>query len=297
MSRAYAARHWDDHTPAQAAEVAGKPEHKPAWTDLDLPQAGPASVTSSPAPTPPSAKRYPNTPPNPSASAPSALSKSYEAYAGLSFHLRKMQDDTRRAFEPPNPPAPADWPDRIYTWLGPHHPRYGRPLPSRLRRTRLLARGHTGREPPGDPPPRHDQGRAQVLHRQRAQGRLSLRTRVGHHSRLLGRLALQPRTWLGNKARRSLQRIRLLHHRRQPRSPRRRQPRPFLTHSLLLAFPPSGTIPPPARIEPGLISRPAPNSRRIHAFRLIRRHAPQPVPWHDRADHPESPPLRLRRHL
>ena len=41
----------------------------------------------------------------------------YETYAGVSFRLRKMQDYTRLALEPPNPPAPADWPDRIYTWL------------------------------------------------------------------------------------------------------------------------------------------------------------------------------------
>ncbi len=37
----------------------------------------------------------------------------YEAYAGLSFRHRRVQDDTRRHEEPPNPPAPADWADKI----------------------------------------------------------------------------------------------------------------------------------------------------------------------------------------
>jgi hypothetical protein len=41
----------------------------------------------------------------------------YETYAGLSFGRRKIQDYTRCAYDPPNPPAPEDWADRIYNWL------------------------------------------------------------------------------------------------------------------------------------------------------------------------------------
>ncbi len=41
----------------------------------------------------------------------------YEAYAGLSLKRRRAQEYTMRAAEPPNPPAPADWPDRIYPWI------------------------------------------------------------------------------------------------------------------------------------------------------------------------------------
>lgn len=37
----------------------------------------------------------------------------YEAYAGLSFKQKKAQDYTRQHLEPPNPPAPPDWADRI----------------------------------------------------------------------------------------------------------------------------------------------------------------------------------------
>ena len=37
----------------------------------------------------------------------------YEAYAGLSFTRRRAQDYTRQGHDPPNPPAPADWVDRV----------------------------------------------------------------------------------------------------------------------------------------------------------------------------------------
>jgi hypothetical protein len=37
----------------------------------------------------------------------------YEAYAGVNFRRRRSQDYTRRFLEPPNPPMPADWADRI----------------------------------------------------------------------------------------------------------------------------------------------------------------------------------------
>ena len=41
----------------------------------------------------------------------------FEMYAGLSFQLRRAQDYTTRAGEPPNPPIPANWAQEIYSWL------------------------------------------------------------------------------------------------------------------------------------------------------------------------------------
>ena len=41
----------------------------------------------------------------------------YEAYAGVSFRQRKAQQYTVRAEEPPNPEAPADWTEKIYSWI------------------------------------------------------------------------------------------------------------------------------------------------------------------------------------
>ena len=37
----------------------------------------------------------------------------YEAYAGLSFRHRRAQEHTRQRLEPPNPPAPPDWAERM----------------------------------------------------------------------------------------------------------------------------------------------------------------------------------------
>ncbi len=41
----------------------------------------------------------------------------FEEYAGLSFRLRKAQDYTVRAGEPPNPKMNANWAEAIYPWL------------------------------------------------------------------------------------------------------------------------------------------------------------------------------------
>jgi hypothetical protein len=111
--RAYAIRHWDDHA---AEESDGITKPSPAWSELDgfsrqkvlellhgnafEERAREASVQS---------PRF--------GLGTVRTREDYERYAGLSFELRKMQDYTRYAFEPPNPPSPADWPDRIYTWL------------------------------------------------------------------------------------------------------------------------------------------------------------------------------------
>jgi hypothetical protein len=40
----------------------------------------------------------------------------YEAYAGLSFRHRAAQDATLRGEEPPNAPAPPDWPTQVREW-------------------------------------------------------------------------------------------------------------------------------------------------------------------------------------
>src|SRR5205823_4031879 len=40
----------------------------------------------------------------------------YEAYAGISFRHRKVQDYTRRGSEPPNPPAPPEWAERVRSY-------------------------------------------------------------------------------------------------------------------------------------------------------------------------------------
>jgi Glycosyltransferase (GlcNAc) len=41
----------------------------------------------------------------------------FEAYAGLSFQLRKAQDYTVRSEEPPNPKLDANWAEEIYSWM------------------------------------------------------------------------------------------------------------------------------------------------------------------------------------
>ena len=40
----------------------------------------------------------------------------YEAYAGLSIRHRCVQNYTRQGFEPPNPPAPADWANEVRSY-------------------------------------------------------------------------------------------------------------------------------------------------------------------------------------
>lgn len=111
--RAYAIRHWEDHAPMEADAIA---KSSATWKELDkLSQRkvrhllhGGASKDAG-------------------ASSSDLLGafglgsvrtrEDYERYAGISFKLRKLQDYTRYAYEPPNPAGPADWPDRIYMWL------------------------------------------------------------------------------------------------------------------------------------------------------------------------------------
>ena len=97
--RAYATRHWEDHDPA-------KSEKTHTWGELDLRSREKVICLFDPA-----------SKPAPFGLGTARTLADYEAYAGISFALRKSQDYTRRALEPPNPPVPADWPDRIYSWI------------------------------------------------------------------------------------------------------------------------------------------------------------------------------------
>jgi hypothetical protein len=111
--RAYAIRHWEDHVHEETESTAKRPS---AWRDLDGVSQREVrqllETTSSE---------------NAATTETDLLGRfglgtvrtrdDYERYAGVSFKLRKVQDYTRYAFEPPNPPASSDWPDRIYSWL------------------------------------------------------------------------------------------------------------------------------------------------------------------------------------
>ncbi|NYF79318.1 GlcNAc-transferase family protein [Granulicella arctica] len=95
--RAYATRHWDDHTKANKVTQ--------EWGELDLRSkekvrlllAG-QSVESH-------------------GLGSVRTLKEYEDYAGLSFSLRKGQNYTLLSEEPPNPEPPPDWAEQIYPWM------------------------------------------------------------------------------------------------------------------------------------------------------------------------------------
>ncbi len=95
--RAYAKRHWDDHTEAQ----------QPArdWSKLDAPSREKIRRLLSDE----AVESY--------GLGPLRTLADYETFAGLSFHERKVQDYTRRLFEPPNPPIDPGWTREIYTWM------------------------------------------------------------------------------------------------------------------------------------------------------------------------------------
>ena len=101
--RSYAKRHWEDHVPGSSLATSR------AWGDLDLRSR--SKVTSLL-----SSKRSRGRSHRFGLGTARTLAD-YEAYAGMSFSLRKAQDYTRKALMPPNPPAPADWADRIYSWM------------------------------------------------------------------------------------------------------------------------------------------------------------------------------------
>jgi hypothetical protein len=111
--RAYAIRHWEDHATSESDAVEPKSQ---AWGELDKLSQQKVQLLLH-------GKVY-----DPAITTSSSLlgrfglgsartRQDYERYAGVSFELRKLQDYTRFAYEPPNPAAPEDWPDHIYTWL------------------------------------------------------------------------------------------------------------------------------------------------------------------------------------
>jgi hypothetical protein len=101
--RADAIRHWDDHVPAGASNP------RVAWKDLDTFSRQKVFQLLHGSAVENRDDRF--------GLGFARTREEYEIYAGFSFELRKMQDYTRYAFEPPNPAIPADWADRVYTWL------------------------------------------------------------------------------------------------------------------------------------------------------------------------------------
>ncbi len=86
-------KHWDDHTPEQGFEV---PWYERNAASLDKvarflaePFVGRHGLGSL------------------------RTLEEYEAYAGISFRHRRVQDYTRHNLEPPNPPADPNWPERV----------------------------------------------------------------------------------------------------------------------------------------------------------------------------------------
>ena len=95
--RAYSKRHWDDHTSTN--QVARE------WSELD--RQSKAKI-----------RRLLAGEPVPSHGLGTIRTvQEYEAYAGLSFSLRKGQNYTLCAGEPPNPYAAPDWAEQIFAWL------------------------------------------------------------------------------------------------------------------------------------------------------------------------------------
>lgn len=92
-SRDYRRRHWDDHT---EGEGDGPPWH-------ELYERGLAKVADFFAE--PRAGRL--------GLGEVRTFRDYEAYAGVSFQHRRVQDYTRLSGEPPNPPAEQGWPERV----------------------------------------------------------------------------------------------------------------------------------------------------------------------------------------
>ena len=95
--RSYAVRHWDDHTIANQVTRQWKSLDTPSREKIRRLLAG-ESVAS-----------Y--------GLGSVRTIEDYERFAGISFRERKIQDYTRLAGEPPNPPAPDRWTDEIYTWM------------------------------------------------------------------------------------------------------------------------------------------------------------------------------------
>ncbi len=91
--RASSAKHWDDHVSEAGAPV--------SWQERDEPSlAKAARLLTSPWP-------------GPDGMGTERTVADYEAYAGVSFQHRRIQDYTLMNLEPPNPPAAAGWAERM----------------------------------------------------------------------------------------------------------------------------------------------------------------------------------------
>ncbi len=95
--RAYAKRHWDDHTEEKQAAR--------DWSKLDAPSREKIKRLLSGE----AVESY--------GLGPVRTLTDYETFAGLSLRERKVQDYTRRLFEPPNPSIDPGWTSEIYTWM------------------------------------------------------------------------------------------------------------------------------------------------------------------------------------
>jgi hypothetical protein len=89
----YRTRHWDDHT--------GEQDDEPHWQDLYQRAVAKA------------AQFFAQPCVGLLGLGQMRTFRDYEAYAGVSFQHRRIQDYTRLNGEPPNPPAEHDWPQRI----------------------------------------------------------------------------------------------------------------------------------------------------------------------------------------
>ncbi|MEO6802040.1 MAG: GlcNAc-transferase family protein [Granulicella sp.] len=95
--RAYAARHWEDHTSDNKVER--------SWGDLDLHSKEKVK------------RILAGQPVDNCGLGTTRTIADYEAYAGINLRLRKGQNYTLLAGEPPNPQSDASWVDEIYLWL------------------------------------------------------------------------------------------------------------------------------------------------------------------------------------
>ena len=90
-------KHWDDHTAANQAQV--------DWGQRDLLSKSKVKTLLAGEPVEPFGLGAVRT------------IADFEAYAGLSFQLRRAHDYTTRSEEPPNPPQEAGWAQQIYSWM------------------------------------------------------------------------------------------------------------------------------------------------------------------------------------
>ena len=90
-------RHWDDHTEANKTGT--------AWSEWDLQSKNKIK------------RLLAGQPVDEFGLGTVRTIEDFEAYAGLSFRFRKVQDYTSRSEEPPNPEVDSDWAQAVYSWL------------------------------------------------------------------------------------------------------------------------------------------------------------------------------------